>query len=552
LESAANINIVFDKPGLGWRLISKGSAKLLFAGSVLGIDGHGVIRLLQSAHPNLAEIIAVVQQFKGHFGIVYQDKRKIVAVTDCIASYPIFYRSFDHVCNIATSANALGPDCTIDKSQAKAIMLSGYSVGSGTVFREISPLGHGKVVFQNGDQKNYVISNYYKYSPWREPYQLDRDHLKQKLVDVTMQSIKRVVGQASNRQIAVPLSAGRDSRLVVSALKHLGAKNVTCYSYGPRGNFEGEIARKISERLGFDWYFVEVTPKIQQKFWKTQIPKEFANRSNDFMAAPVFHDLFVTDSLLKQRVISEDALIVNGNSGDFITGNHIPMDLAGLNSNCSENNVNDLLNSMLQKHYSMWVSLRNDENLCSIKNLLMSQLETIGGMDGDKSLVALHEYLEMTNRQVKWVVKRQKIYDFFSLSWALPMWDIDFMSFWERVPLQYKLQQNLFVEMLCEQNWGGVWKDIPGNEARFVSPKWMRYCVRPFFKAIHAPLGRAHWHRFEKRFLDYWLDELGLYGPFGYIGILKENDMARNCLAPHIRAYARDMGFDEQLQKSVC
>ena len=72
----------------------------------------------------------------------------------------------------------------------------------------------------------------------------------------------------------------------------------------------------------------------------------------------MFHDLFVTDSLLKQRVISEDALIVNGNSGDFITGNHIPMDLAGLNSNCSENNVDDLLNSMLQKHYSMWVSLR--------------------------------------------------------------------------------------------------------------------------------------------------------------------------------------------------
>ena len=153
-------------------------------------------------------------------------------------------------------------------------------------------------------------------------------------------------------------------------------------------------------------------------------------------------------------MISEDALIVNGNSGDFITGNHIPMDLAGLNSNCSENNVDDLLNSMLQKHYSMWVGLRNDENLFSIKTLLMSQLETIGGMDGDKSLVSLHEYLEMTNRQIKWVIKRQKIYDFFSLSWALPMWDVDFMSFWERVPLQYKLQQNLFVEMLREQNWG--------------------------------------------------------------------------------------------------
>ena len=52
LEFAANVNIVFDTPGLGWRLISKGSAKLLFAGTVLGIDGYSVLRLLQSAHPN--------------------------------------------------------------------------------------------------------------------------------------------------------------------------------------------------------------------------------------------------------------------------------------------------------------------------------------------------------------------------------------------------------------------------------------------------------------------------------------------------------------------
>ena len=130
------------------------------------------------------------------------------------------------------------------------------------------------------------------------------------------------------------------------------------------------------------------------------------------MAAPVFHDLFVTDSLLKQRVISRDALIVNGNSGDFITGNHIPLDLVAVNSNCSENNVDELMHSMLEKHYSLWVGLRKDENLRSIKMLLISQLQTIGGMDGDKSLVALHEFLEMTNRQIKWVIKRQKIYDF--------------------------------------------------------------------------------------------------------------------------------------------
>ena len=544
MEVKEKTQVLFNQSGLGWRLISKGSVKLLHAGSVLGESADEVLTLLRDTQPDLDKIKSLVSKFRGHFGLVYQDEQKIIAVNDCIASYPIFYRSSDNGFNIATSANALKTDCTIDRSQAKAVMLSGYTVGHGTVFREILPLGHGKILFQDSCKKNHIISQYYKFSPWRKPYQLKRDHLKQKLVDVTLQSIKRVMEQASDRQIAVPLSGGRDSRLVVSALKHLGAKNVTCYSYGPQGNFEGEIAKLVANRLGFALVFVEVTPKIQQQFWKTRIPEKFATRSNDFMAAPVFHDLFVTDTLLKKKVISKDALIVNGNSGDFITGNHIPVDLTAVNLNCSEDNVTHLLNSLLQKHYSMWPSLQSDENLCSIKTLLMSQLETIGGMDGDKSLVALHEYLEMTNRQIKWVIKRQKIYDFFSLSWALPFWDVDVMRFWERVPLQYKQRQNLFVEMLHEQNWGGVWQDIPGNEARYVSPKWMRYGVRPILKVLHAPFGKAHWHRFEKRFLDYWLDELGLYGPFGYLDVLREKDIARNCIAPHIRAYARDMGFE--------
>ena len=58
-----------------------------------------------------------------------------------------------------------------------------------------------------------------------------------------MQSIERVLERASSRQIAVMLSAGRDSRLIAT-LKDLGAKNVICYSYGPAGNFEAEIAKK--------------------------------------------------------------------------------------------------------------------------------------------------------------------------------------------------------------------------------------------------------------------------------------------------------------------
>ena len=96
-----------------------------------------------------------------------------------------------------------------------------------------------------------------------------------------------------------------------------------------------------------------------------------------------------------------------------------------------------------------------------------------------------------------------------------------------------------------EQIWGRVWHDIPGNEARHVSPNWMRYAARPFMKGICSPFGQTFWHSFEKRFLDYWMDEFGLYGPFTYSSVIMETSKPRNCLAFHIREYVREMAAEE-------
>ena len=83
--------VLFDQSGLGWRLISKGAVKLLYAGSVLGKSADEVLMLLRATQPELGKIKSLANTFRGHFGLVYQDERKVLAVTDCISSYPIFF-----------------------------------------------------------------------------------------------------------------------------------------------------------------------------------------------------------------------------------------------------------------------------------------------------------------------------------------------------------------------------------------------------------------------------------------------------------------------------
>ena len=53
--------------------------------------------------------------------------------------------------------------------------------------------------------------------------------------------------------IFIPLSAGLDSRLVLSALLRHNHKDITCFSYGLKNNTEIKIARDICSKLNLNW-----------------------------------------------------------------------------------------------------------------------------------------------------------------------------------------------------------------------------------------------------------------------------------------------------------
>lgn len=541
LPSLSSVNS--NKLGVGWRKTSVENSIMQMAGYVEGYNDEQILSALRSVLPEQTEIKKLANHFRGHFGILYQDDCKSIAITDCVASYPIFYKKCGRDYKLASSAQLLTFGEEVDNRQAKAVLQSGYTIGQKTCYRGVSILGHGQI-FLHHRNSSCSFSHYFKFNPWQKPLSSCRVKLKNTLSELTLDIMSRVMEQAGSRTIAVPLSAGVDSRLIASSLKHLGAENVLCYSYGLKGNFEAKTAKSIADRLGYNWTFIELSPRIQKKFWETGIPQDFASETNDFVAAPVHHDLYVTNELLNKGVINSDTLIVNGNSGDFISGNHIPETLFDKHNHETGSDLNKVVDLLMQKHFGMWKTKDQSEYLADVEELLTSELATLSKNDSQQSIASLYEYFEMTNRQIKWVIKRQRIYDFYSLPWALPLWDLEYLKFWEKISLKDKQNQNLYVETLNEKNWGNVWSDIPGNSSRFVSPNWMRFFLRPLMKTVCAPFGKSFWHQFENRFLDYWLDEFGLYGPFSYSSVILEKQRPRNCLAFHIREYVRGLNIE--------
>ena len=98
--------------------------------------------------------------------------------------------------------------------------MSGFTIGNKTLFENLYSLKAGEtVIFENG---SYERSQYYKY--FSKLNIKDFDEYIEELSEVTLKIFKKMIKQIGDRQIVIPLSAGNDSRLVASVLKHLGKK----------------------------------------------------------------------------------------------------------------------------------------------------------------------------------------------------------------------------------------------------------------------------------------------------------------------------------------
>ncbi|MBT3939894.1 MAG: hypothetical protein HOF44_09335, partial [Pelagibacterales bacterium] len=234
------------------------------------------------------------------------------------------------------------------------------------------------------------------------------------------------------------------------------------------------------------------------------------------------------DELIKDKYISKEDIIVNGNSGDFITGGHLPKILdTSIKSKDSNLLFNEIIESHYTKHYVLWNSLLSDKNKNIIKTQLLLQIKkNVYNINSNFMPQGIAEFLEYENRQSKFVNNSQRIYEAYDLKWHLPLWDKSFMEFWSNVPLQFKKNQKLYKDALNELNMGDVWGE-KYDFKYFVSPRWIKI-IRFIFKICFVFLGKSKWHKFEKRYLEYWTDNICGNSIFPYRDIIKNKNGARH------------------------
>ena len=504
------INVI-AKEWFNWKKYKVGEFDIWFNGYILNDDNLSFLKkgldMLNQPLSTENDFCYWMENARGHFSfIITNNKNKILCGVDKVNTIPLFYYVDNTEVVVGNYAPDIGKSDCIGKEEynhqsALEIAMSGYTIGKKTIHPKVFQMCAGEFLISNKNGMTKVI-RYYQYSPWKVK-EKSKKQLKNELTKISLQVLRDMVDKANGRQIVIPLSAGNDSRFIASGLKELGVKNVFCFSYGINNNFEVETASKIADKLNYPWIYIPLSIRSQSKYFKESEFGDFWKFVDTFSNSPVLIDYSAIKKIKKSGKISKNAIFVNGNAGDFISGGHLLPDCSVPDEKIKDH----VIKSIINKHYSLWNCLKTEDNINSIKfelERIISKLMHDYALSWS-NFAEISESVEWMGRQSKFVTTTQRSYEFHGYSWMLPMWDPKYIDFWESVPKRYKSRQSLYTEMLLENNWGGVWgDDFLVNNKKIASNKLK--VIRNLSKIFFVFFGKDIWHKFDKRFFSYFYD----------------------------------------------
>lgn len=530
----------------GWTRYQEGPVSLWAKGHLNGETfeqlAHRIATTDMHDHGAIDDLLGSLD---GNWALAATSASWAFAAVDRVRSIPLIWAQDDGRVLVDQDgprlARRLGPNLgQVDPVAALSVALSGFTIGDDTLYPDVRQIGPGGFVLKKTTEAP-VTGRYHKWTPWL-PDNVAYDDLVVPLKSLHEQLIDRLIESADGQRILIPLSAGLDSRFIAAGLRAAGYENVVCFAYGISDNREAVVSRRIAQRLGYSWHFIPFDPATMRAVFATDDHAAFRAGADSLTGIHFPQDYLALNQLIQRGVADHSSVVVNGQSGDFITGNHIPASLTATGRDESEAVRRDaIVDALLAKHFRQWAFLRTPAVLARLAERLRHEIDAVGmpnNTDGDHGI---YEFCEFQDRQAKYVIGGQRAYEHFGLDWRLPLWDQNYLDFWARAPLTAKAGQSLYRHVLREQNWGGVWgDDIPVNPTR-IRPLWL-LPLRFGAKVLHAPLGRARWHAFERRYFDYWMNPICPYGSHTWAEVARDRRGHWSGIAWHIEDYLSEKG----------
>jgi len=523
------------RPGQGWRAEERGAWRLRWAGWRPAVE-RVLARLEEGALPDPAALAPLLAQAPEHFALIVEAPGWLFCAVDRVRSWPLYYRP-----DAARPAVGNQPRTLVDTPLAEAVdaeglrdfLMCGYVTGGQTVHRDVRQMQAGELLLWT-PAGGLRVERYFRYRP-RPDNGLATEAAMEGLGVAIDVAFRRAAEQAGGRPIWIPLSGGYDSRLNICKLHEIGYDNLVAFSYGPSGNHDARIAREVAERLGVRWLWVPSTAAPSHRTFHTARRQDYWRFADGFSVLPSLREWHALLELEAQ--LPDDVLLMNGNAGDFLSGGHVPpvaMPERGLG-------VEGMLQGVVDRHWSLWGNLKGPQGQAFARARVRRAFPdaAVHGYAPDDA-AAEYETWECEERQCKFIIGGQRMYDFLERDWLLPHWDGALIDFWTTVPYRLKFGQGVFKAYLKRWDHKGLFDRFDPFAWRW--PMHMMWVV-PLARGVGLLAGRAAKDRVY-RTLWYWGHYRNAYAPYSYRHYLSRIPNARNPISFYVESWLAENGLD--------
>lgn len=378
--------------------------------------------------------------------VINKSDFKAIAI-DGSRIYPLYYSLGEHLSVSDNPYLLLNEHSQLDDNAVDEYLCSGAVFAGITLVKGILQVKPSHfVIIEDGSCREIEYWNYCTKAG--DEMDCTLEHLD----SVMEKSFRRMLTSVGNRQIVVPLSGGLDSRLIVCMLKRLGYENVVCYTVGRPENAEYLTAKKVAEKLGYRYYFIDNTSPefVSADYFNEANFQNYCHFIGNLGNFLWVFEYFAVKWLKENGHIAEDAVFVPGHSADFIAGSHLVKALV-----TPERSVAYLTNAIMYDSF---------EYGCS-SSYVRSNVKSYFIANECHGISAHTNYMSfiMQNRLAHQINNSARLYEFFGHEVRMPFWDRELLDLFKMLPY-FRLEDcSFYVEYVSKCAFSKYGVDFPKN-----------------------------------------------------------------------------------------
>ncbi len=452
----------------------------------------------------------------GFFAVVFRHTNgRVFAITDRGRTHPLLY--VKERCRF-TISDAPGKLLTtlsaprLDPLAAEEFAAAGFVSGDQTLIDGVQSIGPSTIL-QFDPDGTVTTACYREFIPsltatTPDEFEVHVGHLETAL----RQSIRRLVDYANGRTLIVPLSGGVDSRALLASLVASGYPKIKSFTFGRPSSLDYRIGGQVAAATGVAFKSVPYSRSLWRTVWNDPAFERYLSQAHGLTSVPNLQAIPALFELKRCGWIESEAVFVPALAG-FFPGGCLPS-VSVVNQileSTSDPNGKSLRDTLMRRHF-------RTGNLKRIRPDLQARFEErlrwmseshsfLASASLSERVILLSEAFEYHERQAKFIGNACRYFDTHGYDWWLPMWDTEFVSACEALPLDLRQDKFLlkFLTNRLERRHSGMLGAPPDFVANggFIRNQRLRaltgyyfdpfgqFAVVPFFDWLARVYGRA-------------------------------------------------------------